>query len=273
MSEYTQITRQIDQNIDLTTLPETVKLEWENVLKKQVELLRDKDNQEELAVASIYLLIFSVKTKLITEEEHIGQEYELIKKAFLETEREYHKQAKENSTGQSKKAIFNQMLYFYKIAEFYITYLEKTLKLFSFDAVANEVSLDKIHFLQKQELLEGNVRKFFAYSRLSFTIFLKKYMFLYALLSGVGIVLFWHGIWGLSDKVIEKFGAGDYVLPYLITTIIGIALLYILGVFLNQTVGDQDKLKDLEDIEIKEISELKTIEKVMGKKSKKSLWI
>jgi len=266
--DYYTVTKQIDQSIDLFLLSEKEQNLWEKTIRDHLITLIPNRDEEDIAIATLYLLLFRIKTKRLRDPETISFEYELVKKNFLDEERRYHKKIREAKQGKEKKLLLTQLLYFYKLVEFYLAYLSKTLRMFDFEEIAQEVSLDKMHFLQKHQLLEGNIKKFFVYTRLSFSLFLRKYIFLYALLSGIGIVLFWHGLWGMSDWIIHQFNAQHHFTPFLITAVLGALILYSLGLFLDQTIGDKNSLQNIEDMEMEELDELKVIEKAVKKKMK-----
>ncbi len=268
--KYYSIIHQIEQNPDLSTLSHKEQNLWEKTIINYIEDQQSNNKYEESSIANIYLLLFFIKTKHIKSDIQIEHQYELIKQSLLEEEKRYNLRIKLTKTEDSKKIVVNQLLYFYKLIEFYISYLEQTLSFFSFGKIAQKVSMDKMYFLQKHQLLQGNIRKFIAYSRLSFSLFLRKYTFLYALLSGIGIVLFWHGIWGISDWIIEKFDTSEKLLSYGITTILGVLILYILGMFLDQTTGDKNNTQDMENMAMEELDELKNIDKALKNKSKKT---
>ena len=104
-------------------------------------------------------------------------------------------------------------------------------------SVSNEAKREKLHLLQKQELLKGHLGKVISLGRLAFIMALRRHLFLYSFLSGLGIVLLWQGIWGSVDWVIGAFGVSESLFPYLITTTMGVVILYSLGVFMSLTSG------------------------------------
>ncbi len=227
------------------------------------------EDKEGMAIASIYHLILLLKGGVLNTGEHAEEKYFLIKKYFLEAERHYHDELKGCKNEHSRKILYNQMRYFYRIAEFYITYLEKLFVLFSFGELSEQASRDKIYFLQKQQLLEGHIMKFLSYSVFSISLFLRRYLFLYALLSGVSMVLFWHGLWGIYDWVIIRMGVETSLTPYLVTSILGMTILCVLGLFLNESVLEKSDVQEIEELEMQEIDELKTIEKIVVSKNKR----
>lgn len=59
---------------------------------------------------------------------------------------------------------------------------------------------------------------------------LSRMPFLYAFLGGVGVVLFWRGVWNIAD---------DFSLNSFISLIIGSTILLITGVFVSSFVGNR----------------------------------
>ncbi len=267
---YRSVVREIDQNVDLFGLSAEEQSEQETILQEHIHDLKD---EEDVAIANIYLLIFGIKTKKWQEpgDPEMDEMYHVIKRNLLLEERQYQKKIREAHVAKEKKMIIGQLLYFYKLAGYYMTYLEKTFSLYGFDDMCNTVNLDKLHFMQKLQLLEGNIKKFFSYGRLAFTLFLRKYVFLYALLSGVGIVLFWHGLWGIYDWIIFELHMEGNLMPYVTTTILGLGVLYFLGAFFNQVVGDHAEIHHLHEMELEEMVELRNLEKMVKRKMKRVL--
>lgn len=269
-SSYFMIIRKIDENTDLYHLTKQELDQWEKELRGRIDHLSHGESEEDLAVAVFYLLIFLLKSKRIHDSQKIDGLYETMKRHFLEEERGYHRRMRQTKNQSEKKLSVSQFLYFYKLVEFYLTYLEKTLHLMDKEEVFQKVYRDKMHFLQKHQLLEGNIKKYLSYSRIIFHHFMRKYLFLYALLSGAGVVLLWHGLWGLFDVMVEAMGFEGGLMTYLFTTSLGVLVLYILGLFMNQTIGDKETLVQIEEEELKDEDELQEIEKVVKKRMTKS---
>ena len=64
--------------------------------------------------------------------------------------------------------------------------------------------------------------------------YLSHYPIVYAFLGGVGLVLFWRGVWITADYFFERFGELDGP----ITTLFATALLLITGLFVSVFIGD-----------------------------------
>ena len=99
---------------------------------------------------------------------------------------------------------------------------------------------------------------------------LSHYPVLYALLGGIGIVLFWRGVWHTAD---------DLNLSSLLSLIIGFLLLLSIGVFVAEFIGNkliisgligEKKLAEKEEGEIEtEESQLKNLQNTLSRLEKK----
>ena len=99
---------------------------------------------------------------------------------------------------------------------------------------------------------------------------LSHYPVLYALLGGIGIVLFWRGVWHTAD---------DLNLSSLLSLIIGFILLLAIGVFVAEFIGNkliisgligEEKLTEKEEGEIEtEESQLKNLQNTLSRLEKK----
>ncbi len=83
---------------------------------------------------------------------------------------------------------------------------------------------------------------------------LSRYPILYALVGGIGIVLFWRGIWHIAD---------DLNLGSIISIIIGAIILLLTGVFVSEFIGSKMIISGLigeKELEEKEEMEIETEE-------------
>ena len=83
---------------------------------------------------------------------------------------------------------------------------------------------------------------------------LSHYPILYALLGGVGVILFWRGIWHIADEI---------NLNSLISIIIGSVVLLLTGVFVSEFIGSKLIISGLigeKELEEKAESEIQTEE-------------
>jgi len=99
---------------------------------------------------------------------------------------------------------------------------------------------------------------------------LSHYPVLYAFLGGVGIVLFWRGVWHTAD---------DLNLSSILSLIIGFFILLVIGVFVAEFIGNkliisglvgEKKLSSKEEGEIEtEESQLKNLQNTLSRVEKK----
>jgi hypothetical protein len=99
---------------------------------------------------------------------------------------------------------------------------------------------------------------------------LSHYPVLYALLGGIGIVLFWRGVWHTAD---------DLNLSSLLSLIIGFVILLLIGVFVAEFIGNkliisgligEKKLATKEEGEIEtEETQLKNLQNTLNRLEKK----
>src|SRR3989338_3019097 len=75
-----------------------------------------------------------------------------------------------------------------------------------------------------------NVDKFFDHLEDSVRSHLSHYPIVYAFIAGVGIILFWRGVWHTAD--IFAFMTGP------VSTIIGVLILLMVGMFVSFFIGD-----------------------------------
>lgn len=117
--------------------------------------------------------------------------------------------------------------------------------------------------------------------------FLSHHPIMYAFIGGIGVVLFWRGIWHLTDllvNLLDKGFAGDLVWwDGILSWAIGSVLLLATGTFISSFIGNEliisgikgekkltekteaeirDEAKDLESIERR----LNSIEKILSEK-------
>lgn len=69
---------------------------------------------------------------------------------------------------------------------------------------------------------------------------LSHYPILYAILGGIGVVLFWRGVWHLADEI--NLGSS-------VSLVIGSVILLMTGVFVSQFIGNKLIISDLVDEE------------------------
>jgi len=99
---------------------------------------------------------------------------------------------------------------------------------------------------------------------------LSRYPILYALIGGIGVVLFWRGIWHMADDMSMASG---------LSFIIGFVILLLTGIFVSEFIGKkliitglvgEKKLEEKEESEIEtEEGQLKNLQNTLNKLEKK----
>lgn len=99
---------------------------------------------------------------------------------------------------------------------------------------------------------------------------LSHYPIIYALLGGIGVVLFWRGVWHIADEV---------GLPSTTSLIFGIVILLLTGVFVSAFIGNrliisglsgEKKLEEKEQSEIEsEEAQIKNLQNAVTRLEKK----
>lgn len=70
---------------------------------------------------------------------------------------------------------------------------------------------------------------------------LRMHHFLFAFLGGVGIVLFWYGIWETAGSILEIYPP--------LSVLIGMTILSIMGIFIMEIVGKEALSEEIEEVE------------------------
>lgn len=263
MLTYSEICRELEEKQTLTSLTEEEKIEWGKVLQQQeTEML---DHAEELAMVRYHQILFSLKTRKTVNQKEIQEQFFQLTASFLQAEKELQEQQKLKQDEDSAKRILNQFTFFYKLAQFYYASLEKEFTQKDLMELADSARIEKLRLLQKQELTEGNISKYLQVGRLAIIASLRKHIFLYSFLSAIGIVLLWQGVWGIIDWTIGLVGASDYLFPYLITTGMGVTLLYFLGLFVSLTAG----VESSDGSESDQLKEVKHMNHILSRKEEK----
>jgi hypothetical protein len=84
---------------------------------------------------------------------------------------------------------------------------------------------------------------------------LRSHHTLYAFLGGVGVIMFWHGLWEGLNVIYESGGALSFLGNPIVSMTIGLAILTFSGLFVLELVGREaqeleDQIDDIhEDIE------------------------
>lgn len=110
----------------------------------------------------------------------------------------------------------------------------------------------ELHFLRNQQKLKEKLRG---------------HHVLYAFLGGIGLVMFWHGIWeGLNIIYLKAEGWLKYLGHPVTSLIIGSLILVLTGLFVFELVGRDPKV--FEEKINKRLEELERLEKELEKTTK-----
>lgn len=99
---------------------------------------------------------------------------------------------------------------------------------------------------------------------------LSHYPIIYAFLGGVGVVLFWRGVWHIAD---------DFNIPSMASLVFGVVLLLVTGVFVSAFIGNkliisglsgEKKLEEKEKTEIEaEEAQIRNLQSAVTRLEKK----
>lgn len=254
-----KIIQQIKSNPKIASLPRKDLDVWESELKKHIASLTD---EEDLAFNNIYLLVFLMRTKKISEK-NANFYYEKIINYISKKENKYKNKIHTAKNKIDRQGIYYQMIYFYKITELNMAYLENQFAENKMKNLAERAYGDKISLFKREQLSSGRLGQYLSYSALLLRHFLRKNVILYGILSYAGIMFLWVGGWGTIEWLIFQLGVPD-IYTYLISSTCGILILLFLGIFYDQTFGGtKESLEEMEKIESSEIKELKEVEKLI----------
>jgi hypothetical protein len=209
-----------------------------NVLLAQLQEIDDK-NYEEVASLHYYLLILGLKFNQIRLSE-VDRLYIMMKTYFDKEEDKIKNQIKRTPKKKARPLHF-QLAYFYKMIEHYYNNLEDLFRERFFFDHAKKAYADKLKIRADQKLYEHKFIDFFEYKRAELTNRFRSHYLLYTLIGGIGMIVFWRGIWDLT-----------YVIPVVenpvVSIVIGLFLMAITGFIAS--VGDrsiistQDKFEE-----------------------------
>lgn len=254
---YSEIVQQIEKSENLSSIPPETLSEWQAILETHLQELQQINDQESIAIATIEIIIFHLKSAQKPDFIKIEKYFRNAIESLIEGEKEYEKKLVIHRETEQRKLILDQFEYFYVFVEYYLSLLEQNFNNFSLAEMGVEVRNQKLAFLKKHLLLKGNLNRLLFFNVLSVRERLRKNIFLFAFLSGLGIVLMWHGLWGIFDWLIALVGMEDNLFPYVFTAMLGLIMLVVLGVFIELTSGTPEESMD----ELQKSPEFSAIEK------------
>lgn len=87
---------------------------------------------------------------------------------------------------------------------------------------------------------------------------------LYAFIGGIGVVLFWHGIWEGLNRIYQSSTILSWIGHPAVSVTVGVVLLTLTGLFVFELVGReaialQDNIKDIQKIEKSVVENVKDV--------------
>lgn len=207
------------------------------LLTKLQEL--DGKNFEEVANLNFYLLVLGLKCNQINLDE-VDRVYVLVKNGYENEEKSIKSKIKA-AKGAEKKLVKMQMQYFYKLVEHSFNNLEELFKEKYFFDHAKKAFADKLEFRAHHRFFEHEFIDYFEYKRTELTNRFRGHYVLYTLFGGIGMIVFWRGIWDLTYEipfVSNNFGA--IITGLFLMTITG----FIASVGDRSLVSTQDKYEE-----------------------------
>lgn len=103
-----------------------------------------------------------------------------------------------------------------------------------------------------------NIKKGFEQFEIKTRKKLKAHHFLFAFVGGVGVIMFWYGVWDITSKI----------MPSWCSMIIGMLILIFLGIFIIETVGKEALVEEIEQATKNEKKTVERLEKIEAKLEK-----
>ena len=238
INTYRQVVQALEKNLEIANVPESELDQWQKILDTARQNTTD---QEDLAVKTVYYLLFLLKTKR-SSLKTIKDYYHKIRNYLHNEELRYQQKLAVVGTKEERNLLNNQLLSFYRLAEYYTSYIEESFYVLGLKELKNEAYLDKLKWLQRHKLAEKKIFHYFSYARLYFSHKLKRHPFTYAAIGFLGIILLWQGSWGAIEWGVSTFKLEHYLWPYLLNALIGALILCTIGRFLSETVGIEEDL-------------------------------
>ncbi|KKP40530.1 MAG: hypothetical protein UR28_C0001G0040 [Candidatus Peregrinibacteria bacterium GW2011_GWF2_33_10] len=180
----------------------------------------DSGSYEEIARINYYILMLGLRYNYMKLDE-ADRLYELIDNAFLQEEAKI-KDKLNKADKKDKHTIHLQLGYFYKMAQHYLDNLENLFRAKYFFDHSKKAYTDKLRFRASQKLHEHKLLDFFEYKREELTNRFRTHYLLYTLFGGIGMIIFWRGIWDLTYNIpIVRTDLGAIIIGLFIMTVTG----------------------------------------------------
>ncbi|MEK7524601.1 MAG: hypothetical protein AAB588_06270 [Patescibacteria group bacterium] len=169
-------------------------------------------------------------------ETYLVNGFESVKKKFMDLEKDIVDNLKNDGNNDHRKIIHLQLSYSYRLFGHYLNRARKLAKRRQYGYLEHKIDKE-IHQLNERFLLHSE--KFSKTLSLYHILIKKKFKknyFVYGLVSGIGVVAFWHGFWGIFDIL--------HLHPYF-TAVFGTFILILTGIFLHEFLGIRKQDEDL----------------------------
>lgn len=93
---------------------------------------------------------------------------------------------------------------------------------------------------------------------------LSRHPIVYATIGGVGLALFWKGIWIINDYISLKIGLGEGLISGIILVLLSFGILLATGLFVSFFIGDRIMLSGLKQEKKLEEKTKEEVEKEIG---------
>lgn len=201
--------------------------ELRNALLIQLQQVKP-DDYEEIGSINYSLLTLGLRFDQIKLDE-VDRTYLIIKNSF-ERQEDHIKEQLKHCKRNDRKALEFQLNYFFKLIEHYFAQLEDLFQERQFLEHAKQAYADKLKFKANQRLSEKRFIDYFEYKREELTNRFRSHYLLYTLVGGIGMIVFWRGVWDLTYLIpVVKYPIGSII--------VGLALMAITGFIAS--VGDR----------------------------------
>ncbi|OGJ52114.1 hypothetical protein A2335_01295 [Candidatus Peregrinibacteria bacterium RIFOXYB2_FULL_32_7] len=212
--------------------------ELRNILLVKLQEINDKE-YEEIASLHYYLLILGLQFNQIKLDE-IDRLYIMLQNYFEKEEDKIKGQIKKTKKKQVKPLHF-QLAYFYKTFEYYYSNLENLFRERLFFDHAKKAYADKLKILASQRFSEHKFIDYFEYKRAELTNRFRSHYLLYTFIGGIGMIVFWRGIWDLTYIIpIIQNPIGSILLGLILMAITG----FIASIGDRSIISTQDKFEE-----------------------------
>lgn len=210
---------------EVEIVPETTIAQMKNFA---LEFLRRLDSNEYEYRWRILMALYLAEMHCpAIHETYLVNELESIKKSFSALEESIMIGMKK-TTAENKNIQELQLTYLYRMFNYYVSRAKKLAKLHQHSVLEDKLEKE-LHSIHEKSLMRSrNITKTISLYQLRIKRKFKKHYYIYGLISALGIISFWHGLWGIFDLL--------HIHP-LITTGVGLIILVLTGIFMHEFLG------------------------------------